>query len=345
MIGMLSEVPLRASVKIVRIPLIVALAIMAVVLSSVVVEPAYATYACTSNSSDLILAGTPGDDELVIPIELQSDLCFIGWGGSGNDRLWGSLGGDFYFGQGGDDLVVGRSGPDGIYGGRGDDRLWGNDEEDEVFGGGGTDLIVGGNGRDDLRGDSGSDRILGGRGADLLVGGLGSDILDGRRGPDFVLGGADDDKLSGGAQSDQMAGGAGSDNIDGGKGNDLIAPGSLRCSGKRILHYRCTLTPGVAGDEIKCGPGKDTIVKVGQARMEGDCEYTTDDAQRFQNLYSLLYSSSTYLDQLVSACRKPRIESRDRRPCLFPFLQTQGTAPDFVDTEGGLFSGRGRPAH
>jgi hypothetical protein len=145
----------------------------------------------------------------------------------GQTVLTGTPGRDVIIGTDAADRIDGRGGNDTICAGRGNDT---------VRGGAGDDVIRGGAGRDRLLGDSGRDVLLGGAGNDDLRGGDGRDTLGGGSGADRVDGGAGNDFLD-----DRKLGGDGEDRLLGGTGNDRIA------------------TAGSTGDNVDCGPGKDSV--------------------------------------------------------------------------------------
>ena len=128
----------------------------------------------TVPTSDLILTGTPGDDDLE--------------GGAGDDRISGLAG---------DDVLVGDDGDDTLDGGKGDDILIGGDGDDSISGGEGDDVLVGGPGHDVLDGGADNDRLVAGEG-DIVLGGAGNDRIElstDRGAPASIDGGDGDDTL------------------------------------------------------------------------------------------------------------------------------------------------------
>ena len=123
-----------------------------------------------------VLAGTPGDDQL---IGYGDDDILQGLGG--NDHINGKAGNDALSGGDGDDWLMGEDGTDAIEGGLGADSL---------HGGVGSDTLVGGAGNDTLYGEEyggsaefgGDDTLEGGTGDDLQIGGGGSDTYVFNRG-------------------------------------------------------------------------------------------------------------------------------------------------------------------
>ncbi|MBI3349607.1 MAG: LEPR-XLL domain-containing protein, partial [Burkholderiales bacterium] len=98
----------------------------------------------------LLLAGTPGDDNLR--------------GTTAADTLTGGAGNDTLNGAGGDDIVRGGTGNDALYGEAGADQLFGDDGNDTLDGGDGNDTLEGGAGNDTLNGGYGSNTFVFGRG-------------------------------------------------------------------------------------------------------------------------------------------------------------------------------------
>ncbi|HEV6965106.1 calcium-binding protein, partial [Roseateles sp.] len=98
----------------------------------------------------LLLAGTPGDDNLR--------------GTAAADVINGLGGNDALNGAGGDDIVSGGLGNDTLYGEAGADQLFGNEGDDSLDGGDGDDTLDGGAGNDTLNAGYGSNTFLFGRG-------------------------------------------------------------------------------------------------------------------------------------------------------------------------------------
>lgn len=150
-------------------------------------------------SINLVLAGSPGDDQITIelsadgrtyeidsatPLEVSSSVC------SHPDKRLEDLvceatpiaGFEVNTGAGNDSVVMGRlvPVPATIRGGEGDDVL---------VGGAAADKLIGGPGNDELNGRGGNDVLIGGAGDDTLIGGPGNDILQGGPGHNTLVGG------------------------------------------------------------------------------------------------------------------------------------------------------------
>jgi Ca2+-binding RTX toxin-like protein len=150
-------------------------------------------------SINLVLAGSPGDDQITIelsadgrfyeidsatPLEVSSPVC------SHPEKVQEDLlceatpiaGFEVNTGAGNDSVVMGRlvPVPATIRGGEGDDVL---------VGGAAADKLIGGPGNDELNGRGGNDVLIGGSGDDTLIGGPGNDILQGGPGHNTVVGG------------------------------------------------------------------------------------------------------------------------------------------------------------
>lgn len=124
-----------------------------------------------NGATQLVIGGTPGNDNIVIN----------GGGGDARVSINGVSLGTFSFtgrivvyAQAGDDDVQTAGSitrPVWAYGGDGHDRLKGGGGHDLLFGGVGDDLLVGGDGRDLLVGGLGADRIVGNPDDDILIAG------------------------------------------------------------------------------------------------------------------------------------------------------------------------------
>ena len=150
-------------------------------------------------SINLVLAGSPGDDQITIelsadgrsyeiasatPLEVSSSVC------SHPDKRLEDLvceatpiaGFEVNTGAGNDSVVMGHlvPVPATIRGGEGDDVL---------VGGAAADKLIGGPGNDELNGRGGNDVLIGGSGDDTLIGGPGNDILQGGPGHNTLVGG------------------------------------------------------------------------------------------------------------------------------------------------------------
>ncbi|MBJ7358040.1 Ig-like domain-containing protein [Nocardioides sp.] len=135
--------------------------------------------------------------------------------------------------------IVGTSGDDVLTGTAGDDVICGLGGDDTISGRGGQDLLRGGGGDDVVRGGPGDDRVAGGRGDDRVFGDGGDDVVRGDAGDDEVVGGPGDDRLGGFRGADQVM-------ADGDAGRSV--------------------------DDVRCGPGPDTVSADPADRVRRDCE-------------------------------------------------------------------------
>ena len=144
-------------------------------------------YATAEHSINLVLAGSPGEDQITIelsldgrsyeiesaaPLEVGGTVC------THPEKLATELlceatpiaGFEINTGAGNDVVTLGRAVPvpATIRGGEGDDAL---------TGGAGADKLIGGPGDDELIGRGGNDLLIGGPGIDKLVGGPGQNVL------------------------------------------------------------------------------------------------------------------------------------------------------------------------
>ncbi len=217
----------------------------------------------------ILLAGGPGDDELVVtrfaaflrggpgadvmrtvgrarevspgeascavydpaPRRIRVDLATGRVRGEGRDRLNGIR---CVTGTPFPDEFVGSNGAEDLTTGRGDDTMDTRGGRDVVFAGAGADTIELGPGNDSADGDAGDDRILGQAGKDSLVGWADSDFLSGGPGDDSVRAGTFCDPASFADGTLDRA----PNNVLGGRGNDILA-GDL------------------GDDRIDGGPGRD----------------------------------------------------------------------------------------
>lgn len=168
-------------------------------------------------SSDVVLIGGDGDDQLVIRGAGTKVLGGPGGdtitGGPGNDNIDSGLGEDTVDAEGGNDLIDGGDAPDDLDGGDGRDIVLGGPSADRIAGGAGNDRLAGAGGRDVMRGEAGNDFLNGGGGNDQLFGGAGRDQLLGDTGRDVLRGEAGGDRITGGVGPDRAFGGAGPDVI------------------------------------------------------------------------------------------------------------------------------------
>jgi hypothetical protein len=119
--------------------------------------------------NDLVVGGTPGDDQIVInPGDAGTVQVLFGGVPQGGYNPTGKL---VVYGQAGDDTIQVASGvslPAWLYGDAGNDTL---------EGGSGDDVLLGGAGNDQLHGRQGRDLLIGGAGADVLNSNADEDLL------------------------------------------------------------------------------------------------------------------------------------------------------------------------
>lgn len=155
---------------------------------------ARASASTTSAAVTLVLAGSPGPNEIHISLSPDGSAYLI----KSSDRL--EVGGQicshpganpdelsceapaisgfqFNGGASNDVVVIGRTVPvpATLEGGPGNDTLIGGAGNDKLLGGPGNDRPVGRGGNDWLYGGSGEDRLIGGSGTDTCIGGPGRD--------------------------------------------------------------------------------------------------------------------------------------------------------------------------
>ncbi|MEZ5099239.1 MAG: hypothetical protein R3C15_05440 [Thermoleophilia bacterium] len=202
-------------------------------------------------TNDCRVAGTPGDDVLVVRAPARVRAL------AGDDRIviaaggWPRAGTHVDAGPG-DDVVVAAAGSaslDTVLGGAGNDVLRGGAQDDTLLGGTGDDRLDGGTGRDLLAGGPGDDRLVGGPAA-VVRWQRDLDRLDGGAGDDVLRGGARGDVLLGRAGRDVLVGGAGRDELDGGPGPDRLAA--------RDGERDCLLRVG-PGDRLLVDAGLDAV--------------------------------------------------------------------------------------
>jgi Ca2+-binding RTX toxin-like protein len=172
-------------------------------------------FASLSDSGDLSVFGTEGDD--VISLSVVSSNIVADLNGEQLSFSLGSVFRIYVFGLPGRDRIV-------VNAGIGDTNLNGGDGNDVIVGGSADDRIDGGAGNDVIRGLVGDDTLLGGVGKDTLWGGNGDDFLDGGAGNDVLLGEDGNDNLFGGNGLDRLYGGLGIDTLEGGHGADVLNP-------------------------------------------------------------------------------------------------------------------------
>ena len=166
---------------------LVAIATIAAVSASAAKRHHPLAYAATEHSINLVLAGSPGEDRIMIelsadgrsyevesatPLEVGGTVC------THPEKRTEELlceaapiaGFEINTGAGNDVVTLGRAVPvpATIRGGEGDDVL---------TGGAGADKLIGGPGDDELIGRGGNDLLIGGPGEDKLIGGPGQNIL------------------------------------------------------------------------------------------------------------------------------------------------------------------------
>ncbi len=152
--------------------------------------------AAAEPSVNVVLAGSPGDDQITIelsldgtayeiasatPLEVGGTVC------SHPEKRLETLsceataiaGFEVNTGAGNDTVTLGKTVPvpATIRGGEGDDVLTGGSGADKLIGGPGDDELNGRGGDDLLLGGSGDDTLIGGPGEDKLVGGPGQNVL------------------------------------------------------------------------------------------------------------------------------------------------------------------------
>lgn len=145
--------------------------------------------------TDLLVAGTPGDDEMAFTqsgTSITVDITQLnGSSVSLSSVESGVTGRVIALGLDGVDVIDG-SGLTSIgliaFGGGGDDTLIGGGGDDLLLGGLDHDVLIGDAGNDTLDGGEGDDIMQGGFGDDLLIDGPGSDFYDFSRGPTEDLG-------------------------------------------------------------------------------------------------------------------------------------------------------------
>ena len=175
-----------------------------------------------ATTTTLVLAGSPGNDAIVVttPGPAVDRVLVLGMGG--NDMISAAAvsvpvildGGD------GDDTLIGGSGGDLLFAGPGNNSLVAGLGDDTLVGGG-NDTLDGGAGNDNESGDRGSDRMFASFGTDTLNGGHGEDLVEGGKGDDSIIGGPNADTLDGGFGTDTLdsVDGHPNDSVDGGHGS------------------------------------------------------------------------------------------------------------------------------
>ena len=250
----------------------------------------HARIASTGQAIAVSMAGSNGDDELVI-VSTPAAIRAIS-GGAGDDRLEGVA--DLDGGDGADTLASGpgrqvlNGGPDRdvvTYASRalsvnidlrgpvfpapgpeGEDLMLGIED---AIGGVGDDNFIGGTGANDLRGGGGNDSFVGDPGPDTVDGGAGADLIDYTgRGGDVVV------DLNGNPTSgDSSDGAVGARDALTAVENVVTGPG------------RDTVTGNAAGNRIDSGPGGDDVA--GGAGVD-----TMDYSRRVESLYVELSGAS-----------------------------------------------------
>ncbi len=237
---------------------------------------------------DLLVAGTSGDDTILIELQQQSEtLRVLVNGAEQSNRPLDSVRGLVVRAGAGNDVVqvvgpadvvlpdvtvLGGPGNDQIAGGSGDDLLYGGPGSNVIGGGAGDDTILGSPGSDEIHGDEGEDllaggpgwdRLVGGPDGDLVVGGPGQDVLEGHEGSDQMIGGPSSDTLRGGSGDDRLNGGTGMDRMYGGPNNDWLfgGPGSDVLVGNgSASHEGEPGTEALDNDTLDGGHGRDLII-------------------------------------------------------------------------------------
>jgi Ca2+-binding RTX toxin-like protein len=151
------------------------------------------TGAWLSNSGNLFVTGTTGNDTIVVRPAAPGRV-FVVLNGTviGNFRRSQVTGRIRVRGLEGNDVLrvsglLANSAD--LYGSLGNDILWGGSWADRLFGEGGNDRLYGRGGNDVLVGGDGNDTLGGGVGRDVLIGGSGADFLQGSWGSDVLVGG------------------------------------------------------------------------------------------------------------------------------------------------------------
>src|SRR5262249_11154674 len=155
-----------------------------------------ATGAWLSNTGNLFVTGTTGDDKIVVRPAAHGRV-FVVLNGQviGNFPRADVTGRLRVRGLDGNDRVrvsTSLANPADLYGGLGNDTLWGGSRGDRLFGEGGNDRLYGRGGNDVLVGGDGTDTLGGGFGRDVLIGGAEADYLHGSWGSDLLVGGTTD---------------------------------------------------------------------------------------------------------------------------------------------------------
>jgi Ca2+-binding RTX toxin-like protein len=232
------------------------------------------------------------------------------YGNDGDDKLSGSdlsggPGADVLTGTERNDRLIGGGGPDALAGGVGSDLLMGDGDgnvaADVMDGGPGADTVSYDEHRVSVRIDitsqtggdgdrlSGFENAHGGHGDDVLVGDGGPNVLDGWTGRNTVLGGAGDDtvtaftggRLDGGEGDDvvdavldatSLEGGPGDDRLSGGFGVDQFSGGE----GDDVVEVSMSAVQGQWREKIRCGAGRDVVVRPFRALVRPDCEAVTE---------------------------------------------------------------------
>ena len=184
-------------------------------------------------------------------------------GSGGADTLDSTLGADCIFGGGGNDKLAGGPASDLLDGGDGINVMSGGSGDDVLLGGPLRDFIEGGTGRDTIDAGGGSNIVNGAVGNDTIQGGQFADSLNGGSDEDVIHGGAGNDGITGASGRDMLYGDAGNDRIEGGLGKDFISGGD---GSDNIVAADGQV------DEIRCGPGKDTVRADGEDKVDDDCE-------------------------------------------------------------------------
>jgi Ca2+-binding RTX toxin-like protein len=247
--------------------------------------------ATVANTSDILMFGLGGNDNLSLNEANGALPAAQLFGGDGNDTLTGGSGADLLFGQSGNDTLLGKGNTDFLFGGDGNDVLTGGAGDDQAFGQSGNDRMIWnpGEGTDLNEGGDGIDtvEVNGGNGAEQFtvtpngtrvrfdrvdpapfsidIGTSENLVLNANGGDDtFVAsnglatlisltidGGAGNDNLTGGDGADMLLGGDGNDLVNGGRGNDVALLGA----GDDTFVWN----PGDGSDVVEGQAGADTL--------------------------------------------------------------------------------------
>ena len=240
----------------------------------------------------------------------------------------GWYGGSAYMGNGGATVTVTGTQQWIVNGADGDDEITGSDQAGDLLSGGaGNDVIDG-------LGNSGlpyhQDRIDGDADNDILRGGAGEDSVDGGSGNDEVFGGDGDDYLGGVAGVDALHGDAGDDWLDTGAGDGELSDGGD--GGDEIL---CV---GDAGETYDGGAGLDLIACVGGIEDGPDSGY--DDY--VVDLAAGIVNRTNHVPTTAAIRSVEDVETRDGNDVL---IGTDGANSLYAGAGNDTVDGRGGTDH